>query len=97
MPFNQQMSFPRELTLRSTPGGPRIFREPVREIEKLYAASRDITDSALAPGENALGDFQPELLDLDLEMDLRDAKLVRLNVRGAEVIIDAAGKLKAFG
>lgn len=97
MPFNQQMSFPRELTLRTTPAGPRIFREPVREIEKLHAASREITDRTLAPGENALGDFQSELLDHDLELDLRDAKLMRLNIRGAEVVIDAAGKLKAFG
>ena len=33
MPFNQQLSFPCELTLRSTPRGPRLFKWPVKEIE----------------------------------------------------------------
>ena len=32
MPFNQQMSFPCELSLRSTPDGLRVYREPVNEI-----------------------------------------------------------------
>ena len=36
MPFNQQMSFPCELTLRTTPEGIRLFREPVKEIENLH-------------------------------------------------------------
>ena len=36
MPFNQQAAFPRELTLRSTPAGPRLFREPIREIANLH-------------------------------------------------------------
>ena len=31
MPFNQQMSFPCELSLRSTPGGIWLGRQPVKE------------------------------------------------------------------
>ncbi len=38
-PFNQQMTFPTELTLRSTPGGPRLHTQPVRELALLYRAS----------------------------------------------------------
>ena len=41
MPFNQQMSFPVKLTLRTLPGGVRLCREPVREIERLHAGTRD--------------------------------------------------------
>ena len=40
MPFNQQMSFPVELTLRTLPDGIRLCREPVREIELLHTGSR---------------------------------------------------------
>lgn len=40
MPFNQQMTFPVELTLRTLPQGIRLCREPVREIELLHAGTR---------------------------------------------------------
>ena len=33
MPFNQQMAFPTDLTLRTTPAGVRLFRWPVPEID----------------------------------------------------------------
>src|SRR6185295_3321556 len=36
MPFSQQVTFPCELTLRTTPQGLRLFREPVREISLLH-------------------------------------------------------------
>jgi hypothetical protein len=32
MPFNQQLTFPRELTLKSTNKGPMLFKSPVLEI-----------------------------------------------------------------
>ncbi|MFD1631795.1 glycoside hydrolase family 32 protein [Pseudopedobacter beijingensis] len=35
-PFNQQMMFPTELTLRTTRSGVRLYSYPVKEIEKLY-------------------------------------------------------------
>ena len=35
MPFNQMMNFPVELTLRDTEEGPRLFAEPVAELENL--------------------------------------------------------------
>ena len=40
MPFNQQMSFPVELTLRTLPEGIRLCRIPVREIELLHTGTR---------------------------------------------------------
>jgi sucrose-6-phosphate hydrolase SacC (GH32 family) len=36
-PFNGMMSFPTELTLRTTANGIRMFNEPVKEIEKLHS------------------------------------------------------------
>ena len=42
MPFTQQMSIPAEITLRSTPDGIRMFRNPVKEIEELYSRTTKI-------------------------------------------------------
>jgi sucrose-6-phosphate hydrolase SacC (GH32 family) len=50
MPFNQQMSFPCELSLRTTAEGPRLFRTPVREIESLYAGQHELKNLDLKPG-----------------------------------------------
>ena len=98
MPFNQQMSFPRELKLRSTSEGPRLFREPVGEIANLYAQHQERASQPLHPGDNALAGISSDLLDVDLELELRNATQVKLCLRGEQIGYDAqAGKLKAFG
>lgn len=99
MPFNQQMSFPREWTLRTTPVGPRVYRMPVAEIEQLYTKSHNIPPRSLAPGENGLANATAQdLLDIDLQLDLQHATQATINLRGEEIIYDVKEKkLKAFG
>ena len=52
MPFNQQMSFPVELSLRTTPEGIRLFREPVRELEILHTREHKWQDHMLKSGHD---------------------------------------------
>ena len=52
MPFNGRMSFPVELTLRSTPQGVRLCRQPVRELELLHRRTLRWQDHRLSPGPN---------------------------------------------
>jgi sucrose-6-phosphate hydrolase SacC (GH32 family) len=92
MPFNQQMSFPRELTLRSTPDGPRVFRRPVAEIAKLYVKTHDLGARTLAPGENAFAGIAPGLLDIECELDLQQAKRLSLKCRSAELSYDVKSR-----
>lgn len=97
MPFNQQMSFPRQLTLRSTPEGPRLLREPIAEVAQLYSKTHDLPLRLLAPGENALTGLHADLLDLELEIELREAKQLKLAFRGTEILYDVkAQKLKVL-
>ena len=85
MPFNQQMSFPVELSLRTTPEGIRLHREPVREIELLHDRKHSWRDLALRPGDNALAEVQGELLDIEAEIELGAATEVGLVIRGERV------------
>jgi len=57
MPFNQQMSFPVQLSLRTTPEGIRLFREPVREIEILHTREHRWQDHTLESGYDRLAVF----------------------------------------
>ncbi|MGP8256489.1 MAG: GH32 C-terminal domain-containing protein [Methanoregula sp.] len=81
----QQMTFPRELTLRRCPEGLRMFSNPVREIEKLHGKEHAWKDLTLAPGENPLGELKGDLFDVRIEIDPLDATEVGLRVRGEDI------------
>lgn len=88
MPFNQQLSFPCELTLRSTPRGPRLFKWPVKEIESLHSTKRD-----------AVADVQGDLFDISVEIAPGSLKETTLTVRGFPITFHpegAAGALTAW-
>lgn len=95
MPFNQQMSFPCELTLRPTPEGLRLFRLPVREIRSLYERERVWRDLPLKPGENPLSGLTGELWDIETEIEIGEAAEVGLRVRGEAVSYRAGEKTLA--
>ena len=96
MPFNQQMTFPCELTLRTTGEGSRqttgLFMEPVKEIEKLHDKRHAWADLALKPGENPLAGLSGELLDVRAEIDLGEARLIAFSFRGQAAVYDVAAR-----
>ena len=98
MPFNQQMSFPCELTLRRTSDGLRLFRQPVQEIAGLYTSEHEWHDQALAPGDDPLRALSGDLWDIQAELQVGTATAIRFQVRGAEVRYDVkAQTLTALG
>lgn len=62
MPFNQQMTFPCELSLRNTPDGIRMFKWPVKEIETLRATRHEGVGTS---GKSIV--LAHDLLDCELE------------------------------
>jgi len=95
MPFNQQMSFPCQLTLRTTGEGIKLFRYPVREIERLYTQEFELTDTTLKPGDNPLADMSGELFDIEMEIETGDA--AEFGVRLHEIaVVYAAGKVSCI-
>ena len=79
MSFNQLQTIPSELTLRTTPDGARLRREPVKELQSL----RDGQNQA-----DALANFRAELIELRTEFDPRQATMFELNLRGAKIVYD---------
>jgi len=92
MPFNQQMTFPCELTLRTTPEGARLFSQPVREIEGLRAREHHWRDVVLSPGQDPLAGASGELYDIRAEFEVGDAAQFGLAVRGIEVAYDVSAR-----
>ncbi len=85
MPFNQQMSFPCDLALRAFPEGLRLCRTPVPEIASLYDTTRGWHDIALNPSGNPLDGITGELFDIEADIVLGEASVIRLDVRGTPI------------
>lgn len=87
MPFNQQMSFPAELSLRNVDDEIRLFRYPINEIEKLYTETVEITDKKVIPGENLLDGIQGDLFDIELEIEPNNVPEFGIRFHGHSISI----------
>jgi fructan beta-fructosidase len=87
LPFFQQMTFPVELTLRSTPAGMRLFRNPVKEIESLYTATHKWDEIILSSANDKahLGGLAPDLLDMTCVFTPEQGDKLTFNIRGIAV------------
>jgi sucrose-6-phosphate hydrolase SacC (GH32 family) len=92
MPFNQQMSFPSELTLHRTPEGLRVWRYPVREIELLRTKTHRWPAQPLSADKNLLAGLSGELYDIEAEFEPAAAKTIDLTVFGKKLSYDVAAK-----
>ena len=88
MPFNQQLSVPAEITLRTTPDGIRMYRNPVKELAGLYAKSDKFENLTLAAANAKLAALKPELIDMTISFV--PAGDLTLTVRGLNINYEAA-------
>jgi fructan beta-fructosidase len=99
MPFNQQFSVARELTLRTTPEGIRLFGNPVREIENLHGQKRSWSEETVTPDDNPLSQIQGEQYHIISEFAVDDntAAEFGFNFRGFEVMYNTQeNTIRAF-
>ena len=98
MPFNQQMTIPRAVTLRRTDQGPRLLLYPVREIENVHGRKRTWSNLALGPGDNPLAGLKGKLWDIDTVIEPGKAEQIGFDVRGNRIAYSAKDrKLTALG
>jgi fructan beta-fructosidase len=86
MPFNQMMTIPTELELRTTEDGPRLFALPVREFEKLRGRRHEIGPRELSADANPLSGVSGELFDIRAELEPRQAAELGFTIRGVPVV-----------
>jgi len=86
-----QLSTPTELTLRTTPLGLRVCKQPVAEIAKLRTRTVRLDGIELAPGAaNPLAGLKGGLYDIELEADLSQADRLVLDIRGTKLVVEAS-------
>lgn len=90
MPFNQCMTVPLELTLRTTADGPRLHFWPAAEVNALHENSRELPAAPIKAGENALASLKAPLFDLSLNIRPGTAKQLDLKIHGATYSYDPA-------
>ena len=70
MPFNQSMSLPCELALKTTPDGPRLTWTPVRELEALRAQTHALGAFSLSSNTaNPIAGLRGELVEVRAEFE----------------------------
>jgi sucrose-6-phosphate hydrolase SacC (GH32 family) len=87
MPFNQQLSFPCDMTLRTTPQGLRIYRTPVPEISLLHGDPREWKDVSLEAGDTMPLEVPGDLFHLVAQIEIAAGATVKFHIRGTEVIL----------
>jgi fructan beta-fructosidase len=91
MPFNQQMTFPTTMELKTTPQGLRLVRWPIKEIESLYDQSHSYEQLKLSSAAKHLSELHMETFDLSISFE---AKALLFDLRGLKISYDP--ELKVF-
>ena len=85
MPFNQQMSFPCDLTLHKLGGSWRVFRQPVPEIGLLHRREHAWKNLSLAPGAAQPLEAAGGLFHILAEVEALRGSVLTFRIRGTPV------------
>ena len=88
MPWNQLISFPIVLSLRTTDEGIRMFAEPVEEVEKLHKKKHSFTNETI-DGAKMLRGIKGELFHIKAQFHVGDADSFGIIVREYNITYDA--------
>ncbi len=88
MPFNQMMTFPCRLTLRTTDEGIRMFANPVKEIELLHGDDSTVCNTMVTPETPVAVATRGRLFDIRAEFEVDSAKAFGLRIGNTEIVYD---------
>jgi sucrose-6-phosphate hydrolase SacC (GH32 family) len=90
MPFNQQMLFPVELTLRTTEDGLRMFAQPIDEIKKIYSKNWIYQEKVIGEGHHSIMEENVDygLYDISVEFEIGSAERFGLLIKNIQITYD---------
>jgi len=90
MPFNQQMLFPVELTLRTTEDGLRMFAQPIDEIKKIYGKNWIYQEKVIEEGHHSIMEENVDygLYDISVEFEIGSAERFGLLIKNIQITYD---------
>jgi sucrose-6-phosphate hydrolase SacC (GH32 family) len=87
LPYNQQMAFPCELTLRDVNGEPRLFAWPIKEIASLVEATHKQGHRPVdEQGVDLMGGEKLDLADIELAIDPGNVETVYFDLGKARLL-----------
>jgi sucrose-6-phosphate hydrolase SacC (GH32 family) len=92
MPFNNNINFPMDLTLRTSPSGARLYANPVPELALLRISTNIWPAQSLLSGSNVIAGTYGEAFDLDATFQPGTASSVIFNLRGTAVTYNCAAQ-----
>lgn len=96
LPYNQQMAFPCDLSLRTTPEGVRLCVNPIPEISNLVSATHTVTNQALNGSNLLSGIGNLDLVDLSIDFDPGTATEVVIDLPRTTVRYNVAAQTFSF-
>jgi len=87
MPFNQQVSFPCDMTLHTTPQGLRIYRNPIAEIRKLQGKPKEWSGVALNATAPLRLEMLGDLFHIKAEIEIPAGAAVTFHIHGTTVAL----------
>ena len=88
MPFNQQLSFPLELTLKNINGKPIVHRWPIDEIRSLYLNTINVAEFEVSKGKSFIPKTSAKLFDVSFNLDKASSKSLYVVIRGHYLSFD---------
>jgi fructan beta-fructosidase len=85
MPFNQQITFPCELSLRTTDQGLRIFRRPIEELQSLHQSGDHWDHRVLRSGETLPLEPAGQLFHIRAKVSIPAGAELTFSIRGVPV------------
>ena len=87
--YRPNISFPLELSLRTTPEGPRLYQYPIREIERLYGKTHVIGDLRVGNTPTSVHGPQGGLYRMQTVVEAGSAEEIDLTIMGYTITYNA--------
>jgi len=87
MPFSQQISFPCELSLHSTPGGLRLYRKPIDAIRSLHEREHHLSNLSLTDGQTLPLASNGDCYQLEAEVAIPKGSELTFELRGVPITL----------